>query len=205
MAQNETAPLTTYRISRYLHVDLTTVINWCEMGKLKAYKTPGGHRRVQSDDFLEFLKQYKMPIPKEFKERMEGALKILIVDDEEPLRRFLRRTLTRHIPQAELFEAQDGFEAGKFITDKLPHLVILDLRIPGVDGFRVCANIREDSRFKNTKILAITGYGTNENRERILKAGADDYLPKPFEAKSFIAKVFKLLNLVTVPKENTHV
>ena len=75
--QRESQPLTTYEISRYLHVDLTTVISWCELGKIKAYKTPGGHRRVQPENFLDFLNQYEMPIPKEFKEKMQGTLKTM--------------------------------------------------------------------------------------------------------------------------------
>ena len=45
-------PLTTFDVSRYLHVDLTTVINWCDQGKLPSYKTPGGHRRVEPEKFI---------------------------------------------------------------------------------------------------------------------------------------------------------
>lgn len=191
----EIAPLTTHEISQYLHVDFKTVINWCEEGKLHAYKTPGGHRRVQPDDFLTFLQQYSLPVPPKFEGRVKGTLKILIVDDEEQVRRVIRRSLRRHIPYAELFEAQDGFEAGKLILDTLPHLVILDLKLPGVDGFRVCANIKQDQRFRGTKILAVTGQNTEENKQKIIKEGADDYLPKPFDIKVLIEKVFNLLNI----------
>lgn len=191
----EIFPLTTHEISRYIHVDFKTVINWCEEGKLRSYKTPGGHRRIQAEDFLDFLKQYKMPVPKNFESKMKGALKILIVDDEETIRRVVRRAITRKFPKVELYEAQDGFEAGKLVSDALPHLVILDLMLPGLDGFRVCANIKEDERFKETKILAITGQDTEENKKRIIKEGADDYLPKPFDVKALIEKVLNLLNI----------
>lgn len=201
VAQSEMAPLTTYEIGRYLHVDLTTVISWCESGRIKAYKTPGGHRRVQPEDFLDFLKQYEMPVPKEFNERIRGVLKILVVDDEDQIRRVVRRALTRDLPQAELSEARDGFEAGKLVSDCLPKLVILDLMLPGVDGFRVCANIRKDVRLKETKILAITGKDTEENKQRIIKQGADDYLGKPFDVEVLVEKVLSLLNIEKEIKE----
>ena len=59
MGQKEVPPLTTYEISNYLHADLSTVIKWCELGKIRAYRTPGGHRRVRSEDFLAFLKHFE--------------------------------------------------------------------------------------------------------------------------------------------------
>ena len=59
--------LTTYQISKYCKVSLTTVANWDEQGLLPAYKTPGGHRRVKKADLVEFLKKYNMPVPDELK------------------------------------------------------------------------------------------------------------------------------------------
>lgn len=194
MNTNKTQPLTTHDLSRHLKVDLTTVINWCEQGKIKAYKTPGGHRRVQPNDFLHFLEVYHLPVPKEF-EFGEGDVRVLVVDDEDQIRRLISKAFKRCLPEARIFEARDGFEAGKLLLDSLPQLVVLDLMLPGVDGFRVCANIRADERFKDTKVLAITGQSTFENKERILKAGADDFLPKPFGVNIFMEKVAKLLNL----------
>lgn len=191
----EIPPLTTHEISRYMHVDFKTVINWCEEGKLRAYKTPGGHRRVQPENFLDFLRQYEIPIPKTFEERMKGILKILIVDDETEIRKVIRRTLKKNFPEAAVYEAQDGFEAGKMLLDALPHLVILDLKLPGIDGFRVCSNIKNDERLKETKILAITGQNTEENKQNIIKEGADDFLPKPFDTKDLTEKIIRLLQI----------
>ena len=188
-------PLTTHDVSRFLHVDLTTVINWCEQGKLKAYKTPGGHRRVQPQNFMEFLKTFNLPVPPQFQERMKGGLKVLVVDDEAEIRKMVAKAFKRNFTGIRLFEAEDGFEAGKLVLDTLPGLVILDLKLPGVDGFKVCASIRADERFKHTKILAITGQDTAENKIKILRAGADDYLPKPFEVKDLIAKASRLLEI----------
>ena len=186
-------PLTTYEISQHLHVDLTTVINWCETGKLLAYKTPGGHRRVQPSHFLDFLNKYAIPIPHAFQEETQKLMRVLIVDDEKDIRRVLNRTLNKYFPQLLISEAQDGFEAGKQIVDLKPDLVILDLKLPGVDGFKICANIKGDERLKHTKILAMTGENSIENKQRILRQGADAYLPKPFDLDELTKKVQELI------------
>ena len=195
MDSKTAVPLTTFDVSRYLHVDLTTVINWCDQGKLPSYKTPGGHRRVEPEKFMEFLKTFKLPIPPEFRERVHGGLRILIVDDETYVRRVLSKAFAKSLPEAKVYEAADGFEAGKMTLDILPDLVVLDLKLPGIDGFKVCASIRADDRFKHTRILAVTGQDTQENKSKILHAGADDYLPKPFEVKILNEKVFRLLEI----------
>ena len=188
-------PLTTHQISRYLHVNFTTVISWCDQGRIKSYKTPGGHRRVRPEDLLEFLKAAGMPVPQVFEDRVQGPIKVLIVDDEENIRKVVRRSLLKALPGAQIHQTQDGFEAGKLAMDVLPDLIILDLMIPHVDGFKVCASIKNDPRLKDIRVLAITGQDTQENRQRILKEGADDYLPKPFGGKELMEKVGRLLDL----------
>lgn len=182
-------PLTTREISRYLQVDLTTVIHWCDQGKLTAYKTPGGHRRIQPDSFLKFLEEYRMPLPEELKAKLRGGVRVLIVDDEAVVRSTLLKAMRKKMPDVSLYEASDGFEAGKMVVDVLPDLVILDLKLPGLDGFKVCENIRKDPRLRDTRILAITGQDSAENRKKIMDAGADDYLPKPFGIEELLEKV----------------
>ena len=71
--------LTTYDISKYCEVSFMTVIDWVNQGKLPAYKTPGGHRRIKKDDLVTFLKKHEMPIHPDLKHKVK---KILVVDDE---------------------------------------------------------------------------------------------------------------------------
>jgi len=201
MENKSLPPLTTYEVSRYLHVDLTTVINWCDQKKLIAYKTPGGHRRVQPESFLQFLKEFNMPMPPEFLAKIKGSIRILVVDDESEVRAVIRKTLKKRLVGSEIFEAVDGFEAGKMVLDKMPNLVVLDLMLPGMDGFKVCADIRGDERFKETKILAITAQETADNKRKIMQAGADDFLGKPFEINVFMDRVYKLLDISPSEKE----
>jgi DNA-binding response OmpR family regulator len=87
----------------------------------------------------------------------------------------------------------DGFEAGIKVTSFKPGLIVLDLMMPGIDGFEVCRRIKGDRSTANVKVLAVTGYDTPENRERIIAAGADAYMTKPLDGEAFLDKVRALL------------
>ena len=77
--------------------------------------------------------------------------------------------------------AKDGFTAGRMLAEYVPDMVILDLMLPGIDGFQVCRQIRQDQDLAGTKILAVTGYDTPENLRRIMDAGADNVSRCPLE------------------------
>jgi two-component system response regulator RpaA len=76
-------------------------------------------------------------------------------------------------------------------VDLKPAVVVLDLNLPGVDGFRVCEMIRKDPRLQHTKILAISGDA--EFEKKILAAGADDFAAKPFQMESLRKKIRRLI------------
>ena len=182
---------TTFETAKLLGVDMGTVIDWCQQGKLKAFKTPGGHRRINPKDLLDFVKQYKMPIPPSLSQL--SSLKCLVVDDEAEVRRVVAHAIKSIDPSAEVDQAGDGFEAGAKALEGFPGLIVLDIGLPGMNGFNVCKRLRADSRFKKTKILAITGRDTPDAKKRILDAGADDYFPKPFDPKELKERLLKLL------------
>lgn len=182
--------LTTFEIAKLCGVDITTVINWIDSGKLTAYKTPGGHRRVRRDEFLKFLRAYQLPIPRGFG---GNGYTLLVVDDDSELREFIAETIKSKWPEITIWEAEDGFTAGKLLAEKLPSLVILDMRLPGIDGLQVCTLIRSDRRLKHTRVLAITAYHSPAAQQRAMKAGVDDYMAKPFSGEDFIARVERLI------------
>ncbi len=82
---------------------------------------------------------------------------------------------------------------GKVATFK-PGLIILDLVMPQMSGFEVCRLIKEDPQTSHIKILAVTGYDTEENRDKIMKAGADDYMAKPLSKDALLGHVAGLMN-----------
>lgn len=183
---------TTHEISRILKVDFTTVIDWCDQGKLLCYKTPGGHRRVRPVDLFTFMRRFGFPIPEEL--HADGPLKFMVVDDEDTVRSTVSRMLKLSWPEAQVDSAKDGFEAGKKIALQRPDAIVLDLNLPGIDGFKVCELIRVDPLTNHARILAISGNPDPQYKTRILAAGADAFMAKPFELEDLVAQLKLLLH-----------
>jgi CheY-like chemotaxis protein len=118
--------------------------------------------------------------------------KILIVDDDPHLLDMLNEMLSAHKYETEM--ASSGFEAGIKVGKFKPGLIILDLIMPEMSGFEVCRQIKEDPDTSHIKILAVTGYDTEENRNRIMEAGADGYMAKPLKMDILIRYVEDLLS-----------
>lgn len=178
---------TTFAIAKMLDVYPSTVANWVDSGKLKAFSTPGGHRRVLPEDLKTFLKKHKMPVPSGL---AAEHLNILIVDDNANIVEAIEGFLKMAGKGYQIHTASDGFAAGKELVLHKPDLVILDLRLPGIDGFEVCRQIK--ALDQNIKVMAITGYDTKENRRKIEEAGAEAFLPKPFRLQELQEKIEEL-------------
>lgn len=185
--------LTTKDIAGYCQVTQRTAVQWINEGKLKFFRTPGKHIRVYRKDFVEFLKTYHIPVPKELtaSDETNGRKKILIVDDDKDMVDSLQRFLKRE-NRYDLEIAYDGFEAGQKFNAVRPHLIILDLNMPGINGYEVCKRIRGEEKNNDIKILAISGVVNQKEIDRILSLGADDYLLKPFENKQLKVKIASL-------------
>lgn len=184
---------TTHRIAKFCKVDTSTVTNWVDKGMLKAYKTPGGHRRIKKEVLLAFLKEYGIPVPAEI---TADKLRVLIVDDNAGIVKIITRAINKKYKNiVEVEPAYDGYEAGKKVGSFYPDLVILDINLPGVDGFRVLEDIKANKELKGVKVLAISGKNIAENKEKILSIGADEFLAKPFGNKEVVSCVARLLEL----------
>jgi len=186
-------PLTTGQVAEYCHVTYRAVLKWITEGKLKAYRTPGKHSRVSRENFLEFLNKYNMPVPQELLKEQTKS-RILIVDDDPEIVKLIRSMLNSD-PRFEIQEAHDGFNAGRMFMEFSPGLVILDLNMPGMNGFEVCSLIRTDPKNKGVKIIIISGLPDPGVEEEILKLGADEFLSKPFDLGVLRKKIEKLLRM----------
>jgi len=157
-------------------------------GELNASMTPGGHFRIQKKDLVDFMKRKKMfPVT----DYNPGLKKILIVDDNPQFLKLLTMMLSGKGYKTDI--AEDGFAAGIKILEFQPELIVLDIFMPGMNGFEVCKQVKEKITTSHIKILAITGYDSEENKDRILAAGADACLVKPFGNNTFVKTVKHLL------------
>lgn len=185
-------PYTTGEIASLCHVTINAVKKWIASGKLKAYRTPGGHYRVDSDDFETFISDYRLHIKEEL--FPPEKKKILIIDDEPHVVEYLKGALeaSEDGSNYNIETAGDGYEALIKVGDFNPDLLVLDIRMPRINGFEVCQRLRQDKKWSALKILAITAFG-KEDMDKIVEFGADICLSKPVDLKQFRENVEKLL------------
>jgi len=114
-------------------------------------------------------------------------IKVLIVDDDPDIRDVLKLTLAEE--NYTILEAGDGEEALKIITSKPLDLVLLDYKIPKIDGRQVVQKVKSDLLLRHLPIIMVTGKRELEDKIVGMDAGADDYITKPFEPKELLARI----------------
>lgn len=182
---------TTFEAAKLCHVSPLSIINWVNAGRLLAFRTPGGHRRIRRDDLARFMRENGIPLPDELRDG-SGRPRVLVVDDEASIRNVIAENLVGRPNPYDVMAAADGFEAGRLVATFRPDVVLLDLRMPGLDGFHVCRTIKADPESSSTLVIAMTGYHTPETETRIVECGALRCLAKPIEP-SAVASVIDLV------------
>ncbi|ROR32098.1 response regulator transcription factor [Inmirania thermothiophila] len=119
------------------------------------------------------------------------AKRVLVVDDEPNIVLSLEYLMRRE--GYEVQTAADGEEALARIREAPPDLVLLDVMMPGLDGYRVCEAVRADPALAGVRIVMLTAKGRDVERERGLALGADDYITKPFSTREVADKVRAIL------------
>ncbi len=119
------------------------------------------------------------------------AARILIVEDNEKNRRLLRVLLEYH--GYEISEAENGESGVHAAREQLPDLILMDIQMPVLDGFGALAALRELPTTRAIKIVALTSFAMAGDRERIIQAGFDDYIPKPIDIRALPVAVAKYL------------
>ena len=117
----------------------------------------------------------------------DGRITVLLVDDEEPLRKALRDVLEDE--GFRVFEAADGAQAIEQVDKRVPDVVVLDLMLPQVDGYEVLRMLRARETTLNTRVIVLTAHGDEESEVRVFRAGADDFLAKPFRPRALSARI----------------
>lgn len=169
--------LSTHDVARFCGVTPRTVLRWVDAGVLPGFLTGGGRRRIQKDDLVRFMRGRGMELPDDLQPVRN---RVAIVDDDLLHVQMMQRVLRSMAPHLEIRTAADGFSAGALLFSFKPHLVLLDLVMPGLDGFDVCRRIRAESDFESTGIAIVTGHLSAPVRRRLNELGADECLAKPF-------------------------
>lgn len=120
--------------------------------------------------------------------------KILIVEDEENIRGFIKINLSRN--GFSVVEAENGEDGLEMVEKEKPEIVILDLMLPGIDGFEACREIRK--KFDNIGIIMLTAKGQDMDKIMGFEYGADDYIVKPFNPMELLLRINALLRRISV-------
>ncbi|SFM80621.1 response regulator [Methanolobus profundi] len=117
--------------------------------------------------------------------------KVLIVDDEMDALIALKVALETE--GYNVVEAQDGYEAIEKVHSERPDVILLDLMIPGIDGFEVCKQLRSDPLYSHIPVIMLTARGEVDDKVEGIELGADDYVTKPFNLKELKARIKMVL------------
>ncbi len=129
-------------------------------------------------------------------EQIEGpraTTRVLVADDEQPVAELLRRILVRDGYTVEV--VNDGLAALEAVQAHKPHVVLLDVNMPEMNGIDVCRTIKQDFATRLTPVILVTGMAQREKRIEGLEAGADDFLSKPVDAQELLARVRSLVRM----------
>lgn len=187
MSKQDETYLTPGQVAKLLMVSPAAVRLWAEKGEINALTTPGGHRRFLQSEINRFAAERCLTQ----KETIKKKLSVLIVDDDIQFASYLKKLFGKFPDTIDVEVAHDGFDAGFKVHELEINVVLLDLMMPNLDGFEVCQRLKSSPETSEIRVIAMTGYPSAENVEKILAAGAEVCLPKPIERNELL----KLLGL----------
>ncbi|MCM8778337.1 MAG: response regulator [Candidatus Omnitrophica bacterium] len=117
--------------------------------------------------------------------------RILLIEDEEDIRKTLEGILTREGFTVDF--ARDGLEAMQKLEEVSFNLIILDLMLPKWDGFKICKTIKQHKLYKDVPVIILTAMAQEEDRQKCLSYGVDEYIKKPFDPDFLIKRIKELL------------
>ena len=174
--------LTLGQAAKFLGVAQSTIRKWSDQGRVPAFYTPGGHRRYRRHDLETFLERSGPG------GRRDGPL-VLVVDDDARLREFMRVNL--EMEGYSVREASSADEALEALEDKAPDLVLLDVVMPGVDGWQMLQRMQE--RHGSIPVIMFSGKVDEQSAADAETRGARAFVGKPFDPQQLIERAKQLV------------
>lgn len=170
--------MTPAEAAKRLRVSPITLRKWADAGLIQALVTVGGHRRYPANEVERMLERQKIHRSRE--------LKVMIVDDDLMTVELLHDYLRESAQPVQVEIARDGFDAGRKLVSFQPDVILLDLMMPGLNGFDVCRRVKAAPMSMTTRVIAMTSYPSEANVRRILDEGAEACLAKPVERETLM-------------------
>ncbi|MDX2017245.1 MAG: response regulator [Planctomycetota bacterium] len=182
---------TTGEAAQICKVSQQTIIRCFDAGRLAGFKVPGSKfRRIPRDELIRFMRANDIPLS-----ALEGnRRRVLVVDDDAQILEIFE-DLLRSDPRIELRTAGNGYDAGLATAAFKPHLIVLDFMLPDVNGDLVCRRVRERPETAGTRVLFMSGTADEAAQKKLLAAGGDAFLKKPFNIAELRATMHRLMDL----------
>lgn len=182
---------TTGEAAQICNVSQQTIIRCFDAGRLDGFRIPGSKfRRIPRESLIKFMKENDIPL----KALETGKKKVLIVDDDAEIVELIVDVLTRD-GRFDVKSASSGYDAGIVTEQFHPDVIILDYMLPDVNGNIVCQTIRRNPELNDTRIIIVSGVVNQDEIEDLLKAGAEDFIKKPFNIIDLVDKIAGVLQL----------
>jgi excisionase family DNA binding protein len=182
---------TTGEAADVCQVSQQTIIRCFDAGRIRGFRVPGSRfRRIPRDALIQFLRENHIPLDR----LQSGKARVLLVDDDQEIVNLFSDALKRD-GRFDIRTALTGYEAGIVTQEFNPDLIILDYMLPDINGNVVCKTIRQNPTFAHMKIVFISGVVNRDEIEDLLRAGADDFVQKPFHMGELIEKISKMLSV----------
>jgi len=186
---SEKQVFTTGEVAEICKVSQQTIIRCFDSGKLQGFRVPGSRfRRIPREALMQFMKDNSIPLTL----LDSGRKRVLIVDDDPAITEMLQDVLERD-GRFEVRATNTGYEAGILTQSFTPDLILLDYLLPDINGNVVCRTIRENPAFSDIRIIFVSGVVNPDEVEQLIKAGADDFIKKPFNVEKLIDRMAELL------------
>lgn len=182
---------TTGEVAEICKVSQQTVIRCFDSGRLKGFRVPGSRfRRIPRESLVAFMKSNQIPM-----EALEtGRKRVLVVDDDEAIIEMFSELLERD-GRFEVKTATTGYDAGILTESFRPDVLLLDYKLPDINGTVVCRTIRANSNYRHMQIIIISGVADPDEVAELRAAGADDFIRKPFDINVVINRIAELLKV----------
>lgn len=182
---------TTGEAAEICKISQQTIIRCFDSGRLRGFRVPGSKfRRIPREELIRFMRENNIPT-----DSLEGGKRrILIVDDDEQIVELFVDVLSRD-DRFEVKTAATGYDAGVLTEQFRPDLMILDFMLPDINGNVVCKTVRSNPDLAGMKIIIVSGVVNQDEIDELLKAGADEFVKKPFNIEKLLARVGELLVL----------
>ena len=183
------AVFTTGEAAEVCKLSQQTIIRCFDSGQLQGFRVPGSKfRRIPRKALVKFMEDNGIPMDALGSDKV----RVLVVDDDPQILELFVDVLQED-GRFEVATAQTGYDAGVMTQQFKPDIVVLDYMLPDVNGNVVCRTIRENPELSNIKILVISGMVDPAEVDRLMEAGADDFIKKPFNIERVIERVMELV------------